>query len=205
MALMRRPTVYREEFAKQALELCQMGATDMELGEFFAVSIRTLHTWKAKHEDHQEDMEHSIMPRTGNISKRKKRKETVAVLGVLGLSLSLAGGGSAATAVPPSDTASRPFAPAREAVLYEEEVADVSLATFYVFDKEAVTPQLGVRLAVGGCGCGCGCGGCDRAGPFAAPDFPGAWVTAPPYFAKPPRWDRKASRRKGGPRPPRAR
>jgi hypothetical protein len=43
--------------------------------------------------------------------------------------------------------------------LSEEEISDVSLATFYIFDKEnAGTFRRGVRLAAGG-GCG-GCAGC---------------------------------------------
>src|SRR6266446_4275315 len=51
--------------------------------------------------------------------------------------------------------------------LSEEEIADVSLGTFYVFDKEnAGTPRLGEKFARGcGRGCGgrgCGCRGCGR-------------------------------------------
>ena len=52
--------------------------------------------------------------------------------------------------------------------LCEEEIFDVSLATFYVFDKEnAGTFRRGVRLAAGG-GCGCGCGGLLRVAQVAA-------------------------------------
>ena len=41
-----------------------------------------------------------------------------------------------------------------QVTLCEEEIFDVSLATFYVFDKEnAGTFRRGVRLAAGGCGC----------------------------------------------------
>jgi len=76
--------------------------------------------------------------------------------------LSLAGGASAATAVPPADTPSqdtlRP-----QITLTEEEISDVSLGTFYVFDKEnAGSRSLGERVAqrCGGCRCGRGCGGC---------------------------------------------
>jgi hypothetical protein len=98
------------------------------------------------------------MPQTKHVSKRKGRKEALPVLGAVGMSLSLAGGASAATAVP-VDTPSRAVAPSHEITLNEEEVADVSLATFYVFDKEtAGTPKLGERFARG-CGCGRGCGG----------------------------------------------
>src|SRR5215475_13965211 len=109
------------------------------------------------------------MPQTKRVSKRKYPKEAVPVVGVVGVSLSLAGGASAATAVPAADVppwdTSRP-----QITLSEEEIADVSLATFYVFDKEnAGTPQLGERFArgcgrCGGCGGGRGCAvrGCAR-------------------------------------------
>src|SRR6266478_6589136 len=109
------------------------------------------------------------MPQTKRASKRKYPKEAVPVLGVVGVSLSLAGGASAATAVPTADTPSwdtgRP-----QITLNEEEIADVSLGTFYVFDKEnAGTPRLGEKFARAcggcrGCGGGRGCRGCGRGG-----------------------------------------
>lgn len=39
-------TKYREEFAQQAEELCTLGATDMELADFFRVDVRTIYNWK---------------------------------------------------------------------------------------------------------------------------------------------------------------
>jgi hypothetical protein len=100
-------------------------------------------------------------------SKRKARKEAVPVVGVVGVSLSLAGGASAATAVvPAADTPSRDTVPP-QITLSEEEIADVSLGTFFVFDKESAgTPYIGEKVAqrCGGCRCGrgCGCRGCGR-------------------------------------------
>ena len=50
----------------------------------------------------------------------------------------------------------------REIALTEEEISDVSLATFYGFDGENPRPRQRV-VPGGGCGCGCaqGCGpGC---------------------------------------------
>lgn len=41
-----RPTAYRKEYAEQARELCEMGATDMELAEFFRVDVRTIYNWR---------------------------------------------------------------------------------------------------------------------------------------------------------------
>ena len=52
----------------------------------------------------------------------------------------------------------------REIVLAEEEIADVSLAGFRVFDPEkAAAPKRGREplRAAGGCGCSVGCG-CSR-------------------------------------------
>lgn len=41
-----RPSAYRTEFAEQATKLCQLGATDFELAEFFEVDTRTIYRWK---------------------------------------------------------------------------------------------------------------------------------------------------------------
>lgn len=46
-----RPTEYRDEFAGQAEKLCQLGATDSELADFFGVSVRTVHRWKHDYEE----------------------------------------------------------------------------------------------------------------------------------------------------------
>jgi hypothetical protein len=110
------------------------------------------------------------MSHTKHASKRKRRKEAVPVVGAVGVSLSLVGGASAATAVPTVDTASWDTSRS-QFTLNEEEIADVSLGTFYVFDKEhAGTPYIGEKVAqrCGGCrgcrGCGRGCRGCGGCG-----------------------------------------
>lgn len=45
---MARPSKYKPEFAAQAAKLCALGLTDVEIAEFFDVSVRTLHRWKAE-------------------------------------------------------------------------------------------------------------------------------------------------------------
>jgi len=51
--------------------------------------------------------------------------------------------------------------PSHHIMLGEEEMSDVSLGTFYVFDKEhGGTLDPNIQLAAGGCGCGHGGGGC---------------------------------------------
>lgn len=44
-----RRSEYKEEYADVAREMCEHGATDMELADFFRVSIRTIYRWKAEH------------------------------------------------------------------------------------------------------------------------------------------------------------
>src|SRR5215831_11416943 len=76
-------------------------------------------------------------------SKRKGRTKAVTELGVAG-ALSLAGGASGAAVGPPGDTLTANTA----VTLYEEEISDVSLSTFYVFDHEnAGVRRPGLQLA----------------------------------------------------------
>jgi hypothetical protein len=102
------------------------------------------------------------MPRVKQASKTKHVSKAVPVMGAAGLTLSLVGGASAA-AVPAADVQPMPnVAPGHEITLGEEEISDVSLATFYAFDKENIAAAEGrIQLARGGChGCGGhGCGG----------------------------------------------
>jgi hypothetical protein len=127
------------------------------------------------------------MSQTKQTSKRKHRACAVPLLRAAGLSLSLASGASAGTGAAATDMPTQKTGVSHEVTLGEEEISDVSLATFYVFDKENVgIPQPSVQLAYwrrgcrgcrrwhrgcggcvrlyfgcGGCGCGgCGCGGC---------------------------------------------
>src|SRR5512140_2383459 len=100
------------------------------------------------------------MPQAKQTSKRKRRSKALPVLGAAGLSLSLASG---ASAVPSGLAANMPMPnteDGNQVTLGEEEISDVSLATFYVFDKEAAGTNPSVQLVGHGChGCH-GCGGC---------------------------------------------
>src|ERR1700724_1964308 len=105
-------------------------------------------------------MEDATMPGVKQASKRKRGTIAAPVLGAAGLTFSLAGGASAA-AVPTQDVPRTPnIAPSHEITLGEEEISDVSLATFYVFDKENTGSLRGMVQEARGCrGCG-GCRGC---------------------------------------------
>ena len=121
------------------------------------------------------------MPGVKQAAKHTRPAQTAAVtaLGAAGLGLSLTGSASAYT-VPTADIPqSGDILPNQRFVLGEEEMADVSLATFYLFDKENVGDDVKlaavvVRRGCGGCrgcrgcrGCGAGwrgCGGCGGCG-----------------------------------------
>lgn len=44
-----RPTGYEPSFAVQAKKLCELGATDIEVADFFEVSDRTVYRWQLKY------------------------------------------------------------------------------------------------------------------------------------------------------------
>jgi hypothetical protein len=46
-----RPRKYRAEFAKQARKLCELGATDRDLAEFFDVTTVTIWRWRSQHRE----------------------------------------------------------------------------------------------------------------------------------------------------------
>jgi hypothetical protein len=85
-------------------------------------------------------------------------------LGAAGLGFSLVGSASAST-VPAADVSqSGNNWSEHRFVLDEEEMADVSLATFHLFDKENVGSGVLLARGCGGCGGGRGCGGCRGGG-----------------------------------------
>ena len=120
--------------------------------------------------------EDATMRRVKQASRKKRttKAATVTVVGAAGLGLSLFGSASGSTMptadIPQSDNTS----PNQRFVLGEEEMQDVSLATFHLFDRENVGSA--IQLARGGCGgcghgggggcggCGHGCGGCGHGG-----------------------------------------
>jgi hypothetical protein len=97
------------------------------------------------------------MSRAKKSANRTRSKATG--LGVAGMTLSLLTGASAALAHPSLNES--PDSRTRAVVLSEEEISDVSLATFYAVDRESQSRAPRRRLAIGACGGGCACGfGC---------------------------------------------
>jgi len=117
------------------------------------------------------------MTQAKRASKGKRPSKAVSVLGIAGVSLAASTGGSPADI--PSASLAAPTvgsvadilwqnrAPFQVATFDEEEISDVSLATFYLFDKQNLgNSWSGTQLAAfrSGCGCGHGCGGCGGRG-----------------------------------------
>ena len=104
------------------------------------------------------------MARAKQASKQKRRKIVLPAWGAAGMSLAMAGGASAAVA-PTANAPSHGMVLPPVVTLGEEELTDVSLATFYVYDKESAEAPQGVQFARVGCGgCRGGCGGGCRCG-----------------------------------------
>jgi hypothetical protein len=103
------------------------------------------------------------MPQAKRNLKVKRPSKVVSVAGIAGAFLASSTSRSVANVLPQS------MAPFQVLNLGEEEISDVTLATFHFVDGESPeTPLPRVQLARGGCGggcggfrgCGCGFGGC---------------------------------------------
>jgi hypothetical protein len=99
--------------------------------------------------------ENCAMPKRS--SKGKRPSKALPALGFAGMSLTMASGACASTSEASSNTS--PPSQKHEILLGEEEIFDVSLATFYVVDKENAgpPPRFQKRRLAAGCGAGCGC------------------------------------------------
>ena len=83
------------------------------------------------------------MAQAKQASKRKRRRTALPVVGAAGVSFAMVGG--AAATAPTANVPSRDIDARSVFALGEEEMSDVSLATFYVFDKENARNTSGWR------------------------------------------------------------
>ena len=141
-----------------------------EFANHCVTSYRSVRISRAGIESNLSDTEDATMRRVKQASKQKRTTKAAAVkvLGAAGLGLSLVSSASASTmptaGIPQSDNTS----PNQRFVIGEEEMSDISLATFHLFDKENFGSGVQLARGCGGCGCGhgggCGggrgCGGC---------------------------------------------
>jgi len=112
------------------------------------------------------------MAQAKRTSKSKRRNKALPVLGIAGMSMAVAGSASASSASSVPDIQSQNIAARQVITLGEEEISDVSLSTFYVFDKENAAAAQGEKVAWGRCG---GCGGCRCAGRCGGCGWRGCW------------------------------
>src|SRR6516162_10924673 len=105
------------------------------------------------------------MPKTKRTPVGKRLKKAVPVVGAVGASVAMAGGAYATGVANSSpDVSARDTTLGPQINLSEEELSDVSLGTFYVFDKEDLS-MAGAQYAAR-----CGrCGGAGLAGGVARP------------------------------------
>jgi hypothetical protein len=115
-------------------------------------------------------LEIPVMPQAKDVPQQKRRRKGVPVLGAAGLSLSLASGASAAVGGVSAHLLARTPPVSQQMTLHDEEISDISLATFRVFDKEN-TQCPPARLTMGA-GCGCACGSSFYYNPPAYPPPP---------------------------------
>ncbi len=88
------------------------------------------------------------MSRVKQTSTKKRVMKSVPVLGAAGLTFSMIGGASAA-AVPTADAAQSPTVGlGHQVTLGEEEIADVSLATFHLFVFPPIVSKICLSLGI---------------------------------------------------------
>jgi len=51
MADIGRPSSYKPEYAEQAAKLCALGATDVEIADFFGIHVTTFYRWRNEFPD----------------------------------------------------------------------------------------------------------------------------------------------------------
>jgi hypothetical protein len=49
MAKVGRPTSYKPVYCEQVQKLCALAATDLEIADFFGITVKTLNFWKIKY------------------------------------------------------------------------------------------------------------------------------------------------------------
>ena len=57
-----RPSDFRPEYCDQVEKLCKLGATDVEIADFFGKSESTINLWKLKHPEFSESVKRGKLP-----------------------------------------------------------------------------------------------------------------------------------------------
>lgn len=65
-----RKTLYKEEYAEQAYKLTLLGATDIELADFFGVNELTINRWKTYHKEFCKSLKDGKQLADANVANR---------------------------------------------------------------------------------------------------------------------------------------
>ena len=63
-----RPTSYKKEYNKEVIKLCRLGATDLEIADFFGICEATLYNWKHEHPEFLEAIKEGKIQSDANVS-----------------------------------------------------------------------------------------------------------------------------------------
>ncbi len=69
-----RPTLYREEYAEQAYKLCLLGATNIEMADFFHVNPDTIDEWLRKHDNFSDSITRGKVLADANVAERMYKR-----------------------------------------------------------------------------------------------------------------------------------
>lgn len=69
-----RPTKYRPEFAEQAEKLCRLGATNIEIADFFGVAVSCVHRWCDAHPEFRDALKRGKDDADANVEQSLYRK-----------------------------------------------------------------------------------------------------------------------------------
>jgi len=71
-----RPSNYRQEFCEQVFKLCLLGATDMEIANFFDVCEDTINRWKKDHKEFYVSIKRGKIEADANVASSLYKKAT---------------------------------------------------------------------------------------------------------------------------------
>ncbi len=69
MADVGRPTKFKPEYVEQTYKLCLLGATDVELADFFEVSEATINNWKIDYPEFLESIKKGKIQADANVAE----------------------------------------------------------------------------------------------------------------------------------------
>ncbi len=76
MSNVGRPSSYSEEYKDQAYKLCLLGATDLDLANFFEVAESTINLWKKEHIEFSESIKTAKQMADATVADRLFKRAT---------------------------------------------------------------------------------------------------------------------------------